>query len=194
MQVRFVVLVHDGKKLFHVSTHDVNAIRHGWIRTASNARHAYKTMNHIGSGLVIAMVNTDYCGWHDDYIDGEYSKEFDAYLEKKLELISKYEMLGYTNVGEKLRVSNGVNPNTSYTGDWYSTFNVNNMNKAKIFDKIKKLNLSLQMDIPSTLVNKAYLEIVKPYRSISFKVENMLSLLRFIRIELGLEEDLRKAV
>ena len=191
MLVRFVVLTHEDRKLFYVCTHDVNSKTIlGWKNVALKSKAAYmgRSSNNMG-GVNIAMVNTDYFGWENTFIEGEFDKGDDRdgeYLEKKTEIIEKYEALGYVNVGKNMKVSNRTGVSDIPMG-WSRPFNVNTMTKEKIMEKIGFINLSLQKKIPASLVNAVYLEIAGVRKTSSFEVKDMSSLLKFVRIKLDLE-------
>lgn len=182
MNVRFVVLVHDARKLFCVCTHDVNTKTvMGWKNVASKARAAYeRNVGHNITGAIIAMVNTDYQGWVDYFPETVCKKDNDEYIIEKQAIIDDYENMGYTNVGKNLRVSNGPGDG-NLPANWNRKFDPTRMTKSKIYDKIAFINLSLQMDIPDSVIHAAYLEIVTNRSTVSYEVDSMLQLLRFVR-------------
>lgn len=185
MFVRFVGLVHDERKLFYVCTHDVKSkTRLGWKNVASKAKAAYGNLiggkSHNINGAIIAMVNTNYQGWRDEILPGEYNKENDEYVFYKKVIILEYEELGYTNVGQNLRVSNGKGPGT-VPWNWNRKFNPATMTKDQIYKKIEFINRSLQAFIPTNVIHAAYLEIVTNRKTVPYEVDSMLTLLRFVR-------------
>ena len=189
MQVHFVVLIHGERNLFYICTHDVNSkTQKGWKNVALKAKSAYNNIKaHNIDGCTIAMVNTNYSGWADIYVDGTFNKENDEYLVAKQDLIDAYEEQGFIYVGKNLRVSNGPGNGTA-TAMWNSTFNVSNMTRKKILEKINFINLSMQRKISQSLINLAYLEVVTDRQTYGFKVDSMSSLLRFMRTALSIDD------
>jgi hypothetical protein len=189
---RLVVHTHDSKKLFHVSLHndDISDAASNWKSVACKAKYAYETLatgkrsdneRALTGGLHIAMINTNYSGWDTVKFPGNYSLK-EAFGIKD-DLIEQYENLGFTNVGVRTAY-NKVNPTSDGLGGqrWTKKFNVANMTKAKIDEKINWINTSLGMPIPQNVRNSAYLSIVRANGSI----DNMATLLLYIRQKVGL--------
>jgi hypothetical protein len=195
MKVTLTIYVHDERKLFHVAVNKVGTTAHiGWENAASHARGMYERgiVGRACDGIVIALINTNYTGWKNVFLKNEFDKESLEYLNKKLEVIEYWEKNGYTNVGVRLHVSNGHGTSEIPAG-WTRKFNVSNMPKKKIYEKINFINRSLQMDIPDKVKNLAYREVVSIRPTINFIIDDMISLLRFVRIKMGLETNLSLA-
>jgi hypothetical protein len=188
MEVRFVVLIHESRKLFFVCTHKTDTIdkSYGAVYQARKARELYtrdKDTRNI-SGLTIAMVNTDYKGWTDNFDLEVYSE--DEAVSRKERLIELHEIAGYTNVGVKLHVSHGKGDG-GLPSNWNSKFNVANMTKQKIYDKILFIERSMEEQVPFNVIHQAYMEIVTERRTVDYPIEDMRSLLKFVREKVGLE-------
>jgi hypothetical protein len=194
MKVKFNIIVHEDKKLFYVATNRTDTkTQISWKNVALKAKAAYKTFsNHAPDGITIAMINTNYCDWRDVFVSGEYGKDNEEYLQKKQELIDEYENLGYVNLGVRMKVSNGVGKGNPPAG-WKNGFSIANMTKKKIMEKIDLINRSLQLNIPPNIYNEAYMEIVTHKQTYWFAVVDMWTLLKFLRIKLGLETNLSLA-
>jgi hypothetical protein len=194
MKVKFHVVIHEDKKLFYVATHKTNTkTRISWKNIALKAKSSYNTFdNHAPDGITIAMVNTNYTGWHDMPVSGEYGKENGEYLRKKQEIIEEYEEQGYVNLGLRMKVSNDTGEGKVKAG-WTNKFSIAHMNKKKIMEKIDLINRSLQLNIPANLYNEAYMEIVTHRQTYWFEVDSMWTLLKFVRIKMGLETNLSLA-
>ncbi len=194
-------MLHDERKLFHVSSHVVGSKNIGAAINASKAKYIYnnlcagirsKNERGLTAGLAIAFVNTDYIGWTDVHEPKQYASRLDAATAKAI-AIAKYTKLGYTNVG----VRNHVSSNTG-SGDggvrWTKKF-PSSMTQAKIYSKIDWINTSLQLDIPARVKYMAYgiLAGCSTDRANAAKygfftdIDNMATLLMFIRKAMGLK-------
>jgi hypothetical protein len=192
------VMLHDERKLFHVSVH--NTYKQdgrtpnpniGWARSAVKAKYAYEQIKigklgpsrSLEAGLAIALVNTDYTGWRDDRDFTAYS-DFNYAQPAKDNWIRHWEGKGYKNVGVR-----NVNTKTSNPGvpiAWNKRF-PSSMTQSQITHKIKLMEVSLGMVVPDTVKVNAYKELAltrKP--SLGFEVENMATLFRFVRESLHL--------
>ncbi len=194
-------MLHDERKLFHVSSHVVGSKNVGAAINASKAKYIYnnlcagirsKNERGLTAGLAIAFVNTDYTGWTDVHEPKQYNSRDEAATAKAI-AIAKYERLGYTNVG----VRNHVSSNRG-TGDggvrWTKKF-PSSMTQAKIYSKIDWINTSLQLDIPARVKYMAYgiLAGCSTDRANAAKygfftdIDNMATLLMFVRKAMGLK-------
>ncbi len=196
------VMLHENKKLFHVSSHVANSKNIGCNVNASKARYIYNNLcNGIRSnnergltaGLAIAFVNTDYVGWADVLQPKQYDTRLQAATAKAV-LIAQYTTLGYTNVG----VRNSVSNNTGGGGGgvrWTAKFPVS-MQQSKINTKVDFINTSLQLSIPQHVRTNAYrilagvstarADVLKRYSFIPGEIDNLATLLRFVRQAMGL--------
>lgn len=193
-------MLHDEKKLFHVSSHVVGSKNVGAAINASKAKYIYtnlcngirsKNERGLTAGLAIAFVNTDYTGWTDVHEPKQYATRLAAATAKAI-AIAKYTKLGYTNVG----VRNSVSNNTG-SGDggarWTAKF-PSSMKQDKIYSKIDWINTSLQLDIPARVKYMAYGILAgcstdkANAARIGFytEVDNMATLLMFVRKAMGL--------
>lgn len=184
------VFVHEDKKLVGVSinnvdSHPTNKTLPGKISKCKSYYRNLKAGNRnsnitrqFSCGLYIALVNTEFEGWKAYLQPGEYTLE-DA-VDLKRSILDDYSNRGYKNVGARDDVSKGGS-GTGSTG-WGKPFNVNNMNQNKILQKIQWLGISMGMEIPESLVNKAYLALIRRDGTI----ENNATLLLFLRKELNL--------
>ncbi len=194
-------MLHDERRLFHVSVHVAGSKNVGHAINASKARYIYNNLckgirsnNERGltAGLAIAFVNTDYIGWQDVPSPNPYATKEEAAVAKAIE-IAKYEKLGYTNVG----VRNSVSNNTG-SGDggarWTAKFPPS-MLQAKIYSKIDWINTSLQLDIPTRVKYMAYgilagcsTDKANAARYGFFiEIDNLATLLMFVRKAMGLK-------
>lgn len=194
-------MLHDGKKLFHVSSHVANSRNVGAAINASKAKYIYnnlcagirsKNERGLTAGLAIAFVNTDYVGWTDVHEPKQYASRDEAAVAKAI-AIAKYEKLGYTNVGVRNHVSNNTGSGAG-GARWTAKFPVS-MTQAKIYSKIDWINTSLQMDVPDKVKYMAYgiLAGCSTDRANAAKygfftdIDNMATLLMFIRKAMGLK-------
>lgn len=187
---KLFIHTHNGKQLFHVSIHNVDTkTGTSWKVVASKAKYAYEKLaaghrnlneKELTGGLNIAMVNTDYKGWETTEYPGEHTLNH-AYRLKD-DLIDEYEETGFKNVGIRT-ASSKRDPNNDGLGSrWSSKFNVSMLNKKKIYEKIDFINTSLNLNIPDSVRNSAYLSLVRE----DGKIDNMATLLLFIRNKMGL--------
>lgn len=184
---------HDGKKLFHISINNVDLAfsQVNWTKLASNARYAYNQVGEWGrqksmeGGVYIAMVNTNYIGWQT-FCLGE-NLDFDTALDLKRSHIENQETLGFTNVGVSSRTVKNQGKGEKSWAQWNKPWNVNNMTMKKINEKIDFINVSLQMDIAKQIRSAAVMEIIGTKPTVNYEVNNMSTLLMFIRSKLGLE-------
>lgn len=194
-------MLHEGKKLFHVSSHVVGSKNIGAAVNASKAKYIYtnlcagirsKNERGLTAGLAIAFVNTDYIGWDDVYEFKQYATRDEAAVGKAI-AIARYERLGYTNVGVRNSVSNNVGSGNGGVR-WTKKF-PSSMKQDKIYTKIDWINTSLQLSIPASVKYMAYgiLAGCSTDRANAAKygfftdIDNMATLLMFIRKAMGLK-------
>ena len=193
---RLVVHVHEQRRLFHVSMYNADREQRTmtWQVAAAKARYAYEHTLNPGrprqredaliAGLIMAMVNTDYTGW-DSHFEPDEQPNTTRANERKLQLVQAWTERGYTNVGVRNATSKGDPVRGSGGGiSWNKRFNPSNMTLKKVYDKIDWINASLQLDIPQRVRTAASRAIIGENAT----VDNMATLLRFIRQEMGLDQ------
>jgi len=191
---RLVVHVHDQKKIFHVSMHnaDRDLAYCGWKVVAGKAKYAYEHITSgqrhdsersLAAGLVMAMVNTNYEGWYTHF-EEVVQPNIARSVERKDQLIAEWQGKGYHNVGIR-NVTAKSDPTNGLGGgvSWNKRFNPSNMTLKKVHTKIDWINVSLQLDIPMKVRSAASTAIIGEKGT----VDNMATLLRFIRVQMGLE-------
>lgn len=197
------VMLHESKQLFHVSSHNVNSKNIGCVINASKARYIYNNLcagvrsnNERGltAGLAVAFVNTDYVGWTDVMQPKQYNTRLQA-ATAKVALVACYIKLGYTNVGVRNSVSNNTGGGAG-GARWTAKFPLS-MNKDTIDTKIGFINTSLQLSIPQHVKSNAYSmlagttyahrNVVKRYGFKPTEIDNLATLLRFVRQAMGLK-------
>lgn len=188
---KLIVHVHADRKLFHVSMHNVDTkTGTSWQAQAAKARWVYNQIqlgNPTGNdrglcgGFMLALVNTDYDGWHTYEIAGQFPNAVRA-LEHKEELIKTYEDQGLVNVGVRSMSSKRDPQNDGLGSKWTASFNPNRMTMAKVNEKIDFINNSLQLEISRSVRSKAVRAVIGAQGDVC----NMAQLLRFIRQEMGL--------
>lgn len=185
--------IHYGKKLFHISINNAGQpdVLVNWKNIASKARYAYTQVGNWGrqktmeGGLYVAMVNTNYTGWITVALEAGVT--FDEALEYKKNNIEFYENLDLINVGTFQKVVKDQGKGIMSWAQWNKPWNANNMTMKKVNEKIDLINISLQMDITKQIRSAAVMEIIGTKPTVNYEVNNMSTLLMFIRQKMGVE-------
>lgn len=187
------IMIHEGDKLFHVSVHNFDVKSSGVTSYYSRARYAYEQVKlnsgasvgrAMSAGLMIALINTDCKGWTDRYSRETYAKKQAFRIKRRF--IAAMEAAGYANVGIRTIKNTADDSSGKFKNLWNVKFNVVNMKRPKIIEKVEWIGLSLtKTSIPAKVRENAYRVVVgiKPH---SFEIDNMATLFRYVREELQL--------
>lgn len=196
MKLQNIVLYrHKARNLFYVGLYNAGKTFNSSSSLESNCqRAAYafeqakfnnKTPQGLSGGFYIALVNTNFIGWTREVLETDV--DIDTAKIMRESIIQNYEFLGLTFVGSEKAYSKGtIGAGTG--AKWNTKFNVKNMTKAKIQDKIDFISKSMTEEVSASVANSAYMAIVLPERYGpkarnfgSYKVEDLGTLFIYVR-------------
>ena len=192
---KLVIYTHNEKEIFFISLVNEDRIDvEGRIEQQySRARSAHKAIlenkgKEVHSGFMYALINTNFSGWESTVVD-EVFANIDTATEHRNSLIQILTDRGFEFVGtQKGAKTKGVYGTYKSPVNWNKKFNVNNLTKTNIVDKIKALFVGADEVLDTKTISDTYLAVVSPDRFGpkarnfgSYAVDSMAHMFLFVR-------------
>lgn len=194
--------IHEDNKLVYAGVYNVGTAKNSSSMSVnySRARYLHEQMykpdsdlRGLKSGFMISLINTNFNGWETILFTEELSKVEAVELKKKK--IQEYIDDGYTFIGAKIGHMKGDRSGFDVPTAWKVKWNISNMTKQKIFDKIDFIVQSLSNEeIPQSIYNDAYFCVIIPDRMSkrhnfeAFEINDLASLYKYVRLYTGLDQ------